>query len=299
MSIPDTDEGWKKKLSPEAYRALRLGEPEEPHTGAYTNTQVPGIYVCAGCDTPLFSSEQKSDTGSGHATFMLPPNGGPVALARTYSPEGEERTAAKCRQCGGVLGYVADMALRSADDLMDGKKQQFLLASSHSIKLRKSLSPVSYPIPSIIALVLLFGAGVGLWQWSASIQSIGTHEDRQRTVQMWVGDLELHVTMVLGHELIDNREPILEVEPLLIVLARTPPSPILIHTRPVDVMWLDALFTVVEVEQGVLMDGSSVWNKPPNANFALIVRPGTIPEPALTLGTTLIIPNRAQLLQNL
>jgi peptide-methionine (R)-S-oxide reductase len=296
MRIPDTDEGWKKKLSPDAYRSLRLGEPEASNAGAYTNVHSPGVYVCAGCGSPLFSSEQKSDIGSGHATFIIPPDGGPVSLVRTYSPEGEERTAAKCERCGGVIGVLADMALRSADDLTEGKAQRFIYANSHSIKLHRSLSPTSYPYAFLFALVLLSVVGFGVWQWSASWRGVGTFKNISETLQVWVGDIEVHATTFREDQLQPGGfDPVLRDTALLIVLARTPPTPIMIHARPVDVLWLDGMFSVVEAEQGVLMDGSVVWNKPPAASFALITRSGVLPGSSFMPGTTIIVPNKGQL----
>lgn len=295
MRIPDTEEGWKKRLSPEAYRSLRQGEPEAPNSGAYTNVHAPGVYVCAGCGTPLFSSEQKSDIGSGHATFIIPPDGGPVTLARVYSSEGNEQTAAKCEQCGGVVGYLADMSLRSADDLTEGRAQNFIYANSHSIKLHRSLSPTSYPYTFLLVLVLLSVIGFGMWQWSTSLRDMGTHSNISETIQLWVGDMEVNATTFHEDQLLGSYDPVLETDPLFVVLAKTPPASIMIHTRPVDVLWLDGMRSVVEVERSVLMDGSAVWNKPSTASFALIARPGTLPESAFTPGFTIIVPNKRQL----
>ena len=296
MRIPDTDEGWKRKLSPEAYGSLRLGEPEAPNTGAYTNVHAPGVYVCAGCGIPLFSSEQKSDIGSGYATFIVASDGGPVTLARTYSSQGDEHTVAKCGQCGGVIGTLADMALRSADNLAEGKAQQFIYANSHSIKLHRSLSPTSYPYASLVTLVLLFAVGFGIWQWSTSLRDMGSFSNIRDTVQLWVGDLEVHATTVREDQLQPGGfESLLKEQPLLIVLARTPPAPIMIHTQPVDVLWLDSAFAVVDAEEGVRMDGGDAWNKPPAASFALITRSGILPESSFMPGTTIIVPNRGQL----
>ena len=65
-----TDEYWKKKLSKEQYRILRLKGTERAFTGKYWNNKEKGKYYCAACDTLLFKSETKYESSCGWPSFM-------------------------------------------------------------------------------------------------------------------------------------------------------------------------------------------------------------------------------------
>ena len=60
-----TEEEWRGRLSAEAFYVLRQKGTEPRYTGSYHNNKESGSYVCAGCGTELFSSEQKYDSGTG------------------------------------------------------------------------------------------------------------------------------------------------------------------------------------------------------------------------------------------
>ncbi len=63
--VEKSDEEWRAELTPEQYKALRMGVPEAPGTGSlYHNTKT-GRYLCAACGNELFSSVTKYDSGSG------------------------------------------------------------------------------------------------------------------------------------------------------------------------------------------------------------------------------------------
>jgi peptide-methionine (R)-S-oxide reductase len=57
VKVVKTDDEWKKLLSPEAYRVLRHEDTERPFVNNMHDNKKAGIYNCAGCDLPLFSSE--------------------------------------------------------------------------------------------------------------------------------------------------------------------------------------------------------------------------------------------------
>ncbi len=102
-----SDEYWENLLSPLEYRVLREGETERPGSGEYNDKYESGVYFCAGCGNPLFSSEAKYDHGSGWPSFT-----GPIRVkAVEFSDDfkiGYKRTEVKCAICGGHLGHVFD-----------------------------------------------------------------------------------------------------------------------------------------------------------------------------------------------
>src|ERR1035437_2948980 len=100
-----TDEEWRGTLTPEQYRVLRQSGTERPLTGAYVNCHDDGIYRCAACSAPLFSSDAKFDSGTGWPRFTEPAMAGAVTL---HKDRGflSMRTEGRCRQCGSHLGHV-------------------------------------------------------------------------------------------------------------------------------------------------------------------------------------------------
>lgn len=98
---------WKEELDPQAYRILRQKGTEPPFSGEYNHNKGEGIYVCAGCGNPLFSSDAKYNSGSGWPSFYAP-----------HDPENVEqksdtsfamvRTEVLCSKCNGHLGHVFD-----------------------------------------------------------------------------------------------------------------------------------------------------------------------------------------------
>jgi len=103
--IEKTDEEWRRELTPEQYRVLRQKGTERAFTGALWNDHEPGRYVCAGCGTELFRSEEKFESGSGWPSFTKPANSRAVASEHDVS-HGMERVEVHCAKCGGHLGHV-------------------------------------------------------------------------------------------------------------------------------------------------------------------------------------------------
>ncbi|RUO25726.1 peptide-methionine (R)-S-oxide reductase [Aliidiomarina minuta] len=95
---------WKEKLSPEQYRVLREKGTERPFSGALLDEKRPGIYVCAGCGTELFSADTKFDAGCGWPSFYQS-LGDQVEYKEDVSM-GMRRTEILCANCGGHLGHV-------------------------------------------------------------------------------------------------------------------------------------------------------------------------------------------------
>ncbi|ACY48313.1 peptide-methionine (R)-S-oxide reductase MsrB [Rhodothermus marinus] len=105
QKITRTEEEWRRLLTPEQYRILREHGTEPAFTGAYWNHKEPGIYRCAGCGLPLFSSEAKYDSGTGWPSFYAPIDPTHVETSDDYSL-GMHRIEVHCAACGGHLGHV-------------------------------------------------------------------------------------------------------------------------------------------------------------------------------------------------
>lgn len=100
-----TDAEWRERLTPEQYHMLREAGTERAFTGKYEQNKAAGTYLCAGCGTPLFSSETKYNSGSGWPSYTAPLDDGAVEERRDVS-HGMIRTEVRCATCEGHLGHV-------------------------------------------------------------------------------------------------------------------------------------------------------------------------------------------------
>lgn len=96
---------WKEKLTKEEYRVLREKGTDAPWTGIYTDHFESGIYKCAGCDTPLFQSENKFKSGCGWPSFDDVLDSKNIILTEDNS-HNMKRTEVICKNCQGHLGHV-------------------------------------------------------------------------------------------------------------------------------------------------------------------------------------------------
>ncbi len=88
------------------YKILRKHGTERPFTSSLDHEKRKGIFACAGCDLPLFSSETKYDSGTGWPSFYQPL---PNAIGKTEDRSlMMVRTEVHCARCGGHLGHVFD-----------------------------------------------------------------------------------------------------------------------------------------------------------------------------------------------
>ena len=103
--IVKTKEQWKQKLSDDEYRITREAGTEPAFTGRYCNNKDTGMYHCKCCAEPLFSSDEKYDSGSGWPSFYKPKDD--MALEEIKdSAHGMIRIEVRCPKCKAHLGHV-------------------------------------------------------------------------------------------------------------------------------------------------------------------------------------------------
>ena len=102
-----TDQDWKQELTPQQFEVLRQGGTEQAFTGKYVDCHDDGTYRCAGCNTELFRSDTKFESGSGWPSFTEPANTEHVVLVEDRA-HGMVRTEVRCAKCDGHLGHVFD-----------------------------------------------------------------------------------------------------------------------------------------------------------------------------------------------
>lgn len=99
-----TPDQWRKRLTPAQFHILREAGTEPPFSSPLDHETRAGLYHCAGCALPLYSSATKYDSGTGWPSFWKPL---PDAIAtRTDTRLWMSRTEVHCRRCGGHLGHV-------------------------------------------------------------------------------------------------------------------------------------------------------------------------------------------------
>lgn len=96
---------WQGKLSAEAFDICRCGGTERAFTGKYWNHKATGRYLCACCGTPLFSSKQKYDSGSGWPSYWQPITDDVIREIEDFS-HGMHRVEVQCAKCHSHLGHV-------------------------------------------------------------------------------------------------------------------------------------------------------------------------------------------------
>ncbi|MEA2521413.1 MAG: peptide-methionine (R)-S-oxide reductase [Actinomycetota bacterium] len=113
--LPRTEQEWRERLTREQFEVLRNKGTERAFTGAYASSKDPGVYRCAACDAPLFSSETKFESGTGWPSFWEPIETGAVELHEDGSLF-MRRTEVTCARCGGHLGHVFSDGPRPTGD---------------------------------------------------------------------------------------------------------------------------------------------------------------------------------------
>jgi peptide-methionine (R)-S-oxide reductase len=98
------DADWKQRLAPDSYRVLRQGWTEHPFSSPLDHLFRKGVYVCDGCDLPLFRSEWKYDSGTGWPSFWTVMHENIVTKPDFALVV--ERTEYHCARCLGHQGHV-------------------------------------------------------------------------------------------------------------------------------------------------------------------------------------------------
>lgn len=105
--VVKSDAEWRHQLSPISYEVARQAGTERPFTGDSLNVHDRGLFRCICCDTALFTSDTKFDSGTGWPSFWQPIARENV-IETTDRTLGMERTEVSCRQCDAHLGHVFD-----------------------------------------------------------------------------------------------------------------------------------------------------------------------------------------------
>ena len=105
MTMPNTEQQWRERLTADEYAVLREKGTEMPFTGELLHEKREGSFSCAACGAELFRSGTKFESGTGWPSFTEPANRENVELKRDVS-HGMIRTEVLCNRCGSHLGHV-------------------------------------------------------------------------------------------------------------------------------------------------------------------------------------------------
>lgn len=102
--VQRTEAEWRQRLTPRQYQVARKQGTEPPFQNEYWDNHADGVYVCVGCDTPLFDSTTKFNSGTGWPSFytVLP---GAIGTKKDFAL-GIPRTEYHCARCLGHQGHV-------------------------------------------------------------------------------------------------------------------------------------------------------------------------------------------------
>lgn len=103
--VEKTDDEWKAVLTPEQFRITRNAGTEAPHSGGLCTAYDAGKYNCVCCNTPLFDSTIKFDSGTGWPSFSQPIKDNAIKYIRDAS-FGMVRVEVECNTCDAHLGHV-------------------------------------------------------------------------------------------------------------------------------------------------------------------------------------------------
>jgi len=106
-TVIKTKDEWKQQLSPDSFEVTRRAGTEFAYTNENPNQHAKGVFRCICCDTALFDSSTKFESGTGWPSFWAPIAKENI-LETTDNSFGLVRTAVSCRRCDAHLGHVFD-----------------------------------------------------------------------------------------------------------------------------------------------------------------------------------------------
>ena len=106
FEIKLSEADWKKRLTPQQFAVLRQESTERAGSSPLNKEKRKGVFVCAGCGLPLFSSATKFESGTGWPSFWAPLKN--AVGTKEDNALFMKRTEVHCRRCGGHLGHVFD-----------------------------------------------------------------------------------------------------------------------------------------------------------------------------------------------
>ena len=106
FAVSHSSADWRRMLGAQRYAVLREAATERPFSSPLLEEHRKGVFVCAGCTLPLFSSATKFESGTGWPSFWKPL--AHAVVTRSDRSLMMERTEVLCARCGGHLGHVFD-----------------------------------------------------------------------------------------------------------------------------------------------------------------------------------------------
>ncbi len=104
FEVEKSDSEWQQDLTPQQFNVLRRQGTEYAGSSPLLREHRDGMFSCAGCGQPLFSSSAKYESGSGWPSFWASVKD--AIGTRADRSHGMERIEIYCKRCGGHLGHV-------------------------------------------------------------------------------------------------------------------------------------------------------------------------------------------------
>jgi methionine-R-sulfoxide reductase len=153
--VVKTDEEWRKELTPEQYKIARGKGTEAAFCGRLLDNHLDGVYTCISCGLPLFSSDNKFDSGTGWPSFFQPVAKENV-VEHPDNSYGMKRTEILCARCDCHLGHVFDDGPRptglrfcvNSESLKFVESDQLATLADPAITQSQSASPATQPSAS-------------------------------------------------------------------------------------------------------------------------------------------------------
>ena len=103
--VRKTEAEWRELLTPEQFHVMREKGTDRPFAGGLVDNHEDGVYHCAACNAPLFTSDKKFESGSGWPSFWLTVSADAIE-AHEDNTLGMRRVEVTCAKCGAHLGHL-------------------------------------------------------------------------------------------------------------------------------------------------------------------------------------------------